>query len=989
MKKIERWIGRVLFFIMIFTVVPIGLRDSIQLTAAGEIIELPNLLSNGQVPEDYTDLQRKSTVSGRTWVDYGGRVHEFDGNIHVVETPDPTGERDVLLPNTPIYFQWMDEDGTVSPVYKTVSNDLGAYMFSPGSYTTTSATGIETVHTFMEYKSGFEVNPYPKIKMWTDDQWASGQNLNLVADTSEGNFVGLFDNPTPESATWKKDVLNTQIINTALVFQYRDDLTLHKPAGQRIIQTTPTSDINSNTTAVTNNDFRGNVFWDMGYTQIIGDTARYNSSEGDLYAKDITVLLSISDLNGNIIQTYETKTNAYGDFQFNLNDLRQRRLAFGIDVLMYLSVVAPDNVSVWKNAPVTTFSATGPSGSSGGYSWTGVYGESRVSPDGIVPNRYDASLYGYHDTILNFTNSAGAGFQFILSPQHTSFEVTPYDDLSNYAKPGDTAIAGGTGYVPDVGITYDIVWKDDTGQEVFRNNNVTVNPDGSLNTSSFTVPPALNRETLYRAELQNAVDGRVIAVDHFIATPYPGPPISVRIILDQNDDGIIDYTEKGTATETPVEIGLPDNIKVGDRVLVDTNNDGTFETTIVVSQEDINNQKVTINVPLPPDGETIKVNAKTAPPTGEGIATVVSDEAYMERETTIPVAKPDDPTPEGYIRVILYPGDHGHLTPAPGTTLQPDGSILLDVKKDTAILEKYLPTINPSLGYKENGWDPSITTPVTESINIFTGQYILLKGSLEVTKTGTDNIPLSGAEFQLTGTTLTGKTVTYPLEGTLLTSDPDGKLIFTEVEFGDYVLTEVSAPEGYTKAQDIEVKIDSEETKAITVENNPVPLKGSLLKVDGHDPSIELNSKFQLYRGETEETAILYLDEQNQPIIIETIPPGSVEFEIPLEEGRYWLKETDQPDGYIKINRFIGPIVVTIEDNGSFTAAMEEDLSQSKLWTVVQKDSQLDITVNNYKPVYPATGGVGSLLFAGIGFSIMGLALLLRKGNLKSKPKNA
>lgn len=98
------------------------------------------------------------------------------------------------------------------------------------------------------------------------------------------------------------------------------------------------------------------------------------------------------------------------------------------------------------------------------------------------------------------------------------------------------------------------------------------------------------------------------------------------------------------------------------------------------------------------------------------------------RETTIPVADPKTPTPEGYVRVTLKPGDHGRFTPKEGTTVQPNNDptqqvILLDVKENTAILGKYVPDVVASPEWTSTGWDPEITEPVTKTQDTFTATY--------------------------------------------------------------------------------------------------------------------------------------------------------------------------------------------------------------------------------------------------------------------------
>lgn len=632
-KTTRRFVAGLLAFLMVFTGLPFGIFEVPTAQAApgdseATAIVLTNEMKDGMIPTDLVDIDRKHAISGRTWVDYGGLLAEYNGKDKEVDPADWVKNSDVALPNAKLFLQWMDEDGSLSPIYTFTSNNLGAYMVRPGYYDTYTPGGVMTRHKFMEWKGGFEVNHYPKIKIWADGAWTTEHNLNIVADPSFGNFGGILDNPSPYGATWKKDAANVQIVNAGVAFQYRDTLTQHLPKGQRVVQVTANQDYNTDNASLGGNDFLGNIYWDLGYVYNRTATPTYDASTGDIYAKDIPVLLSVAKKDGTVLRTYETKTNSYGDFRFDIKDLAAGNLFFGKDLQMSLSVDLPNNVGVWTNTVIGKFSTGGPGTTETVNGWNGLYGNNRVSGTGDLGQRYDATLYSYNDK-ATIKQNRGFGFQFILRPQHQTFEVNPYDDTANYASPGDTANASGGGYVPDIGVKYSIVWYDDEHKEVGRTDDVEVRADGVLikkvngveqpAASTFTVPTDLAKDTRYRAELKNTGTARILAVDTFLVTVLPDAPTYVRIALDEGTpeapegDGIITAAEKGTATTTDALVGLPVNVEVGDKVQVDANGDGIYEHEVVVTAGMIEAGVVTVkDIPLPAEGQELKVVAKIA-----------------------------------------------------------------------------------------------------------------------------------------------------------------------------------------------------------------------------------------------------------------------------------------------------------------------------------------------------------------------------------------
>ena len=68
-----------------------------------------------------------------------------------------------------------------------------------------------------------------------------------------------------------------------------------------------------------------------------------------------------------------------------------------------------------------------------------------------------------------------------------------------------------------------------------------------------------------------------------------------------------------------------------------------------------------------------------------------------------------------------------------------------------------------------------------------------IRGSIEFTKLGDNKEPLKGAEFKLYKAT----DKNYENEISNAESDDTGKVMFKDIEYGDYIIKETKAPAGY------------------------------------------------------------------------------------------------------------------------------------------------------------------------------------------------
>ncbi|MGT2965240.1 YPDG domain-containing protein, partial [Streptococcus acidominimus] len=131
---------------------------------------------------------------------------------------------------------------------------------------------------------------------------------------------------------------------------------------------------------------------------------------------------------------------------------------------------------------------------------------------GDVPRAANSGAWG--DTLPTFWNvnynigtteipgnNNATNIRFAAFHNDVKFDIVNYDSYSNYASPGDTAIARTTGVKAVSGEYYKIVWKDENGKVVDEGTAVQAGADGTLPDSTFTTPSDLTKTTTYFAEL--------------------------------------------------------------------------------------------------------------------------------------------------------------------------------------------------------------------------------------------------------------------------------------------------------------------------------------------------------------------------------------------------------------------------------------------------------------------------------------------------------
>ena len=171
----------------------------------------------------------------------------------------------------------------------------------------------------------------------------------------------------------------------------------------------------------------------------------------------------------------------------------------------------------------------------------------------------------------------------------------------------------------------------------------------------------------------------------------------------------------------------------------------------------------------------------------------------------------------------------------------------------------------------------------TVSFDCGTFENRLKRGNANGYKVNEDDDPLANAVFGLFATDTTVFTANTAIKTAI--SDETGYFELTEIPYGEYVICEIQAPDGYIfsdKQYPVTINEDGD-TVEITAENKPI--------------TVEI-SKQDIYGSELAD-AEMQLVNENGEVVDEWVSDGTNHVISELKAGKYTLKETAAPDGYV------------------------------------------------------------------------------------------
>lgn len=230
-------------------------------------------------------------------------------------------------------------------------------------------------------------------------------------------------------------------------------------------------------------------------------------------------------------------------------------------------------------------------------------------------------------------------------------------------------------------------------------------------------------------------------------------------------------------------------------------------------------------------------------------------------------------------------------------------------------------------------------------------------GRIEITKVDAQNTSkvLSGAEFELYDAADTGKLIDSKTTGS------DGRCTFDNLEYGNYVVRETTAPVNYEIiSADTKVTLNSTMKKVTITNSKEETFLGKIVvtKTDSASGAPLAGAKFTLFNvdGMAEEpyTATSYTDDEGK-IIFENVP-----------YGEYKLEETEAPFGYKEIPDGMAGSSVTYEDGNKYCIVLLDETTVNVLVTeealtgnlkVIKQDSQTGAFLSNAQfALYDETG---------------------------------
>lgn len=192
---------------------------------------------------------------------------------------------------------------------------------------------------------------------------------------------------------------------------------------------------------------------------------------------------------------------------------------------------------------------------------------------------------------------------------------------------------------------------------------------------------------------------------------------------------------------------------------------------------------------------------------------------------------------------------------------------------------------------------------------------------IECLKVNTSGEPLPGVTFSL----IDARTDTI-VENAV--SDEQGRFVFSRIDYGDWIIRETEAPEGYIRMEDVSLHVDEDfvQTEPITFVN--VPDHFEFEKVDNHGNPLA-GVKFALEDGEGHFLRELISDTDGLVQVADLAP------------GNYVIRETEALDGYALTDE---TLCFTIDEHYAIAEELPRLVNSTVIAAVIQTGVDMIVT---------------------------------------------
>ncbi|WP_070014085.1 Rib/alpha-like domain-containing protein, partial [Staphylococcus caeli] len=504
--------------------------------SSNELIDA-DAIASGKIKKGSDFQTTKGIVSG--WLDVATNNY----------SPGINGSR-TALNDYKVYLQWIDKDGTVSPVYQASTHDLGgtrAGQGGNGTYAFDIGEGWTDANGVL-HKPNFQSVSKQKYKMWlAPGQESENGNEYFTYRKQPGNSTGFSGAVVP---TGEFILAGHSMQRTAIyVYEKPSNVTMTAPESEwKYDDKGPDKNPSYLPDSVNKKDryaVSGKVWWE---TSTAGTT--YPTSAGESF---VDQTLEEAKNGFRVVTSVLTPEGKQALSSTNdIDDVNER-----IKAQQELIKTNPEYIQQTVVAPIVDGEYTARFDDKFDVNYMYQYVMDKdgnvvpgytgySSPVFTSPNDYASSV-----PFISANNSYAYNVHFALvaDPAKYEIDITNFDVIDNIAHPGDTAVSNVSSmYYP--GENTEIVWLDTTGEEPVELSRTTVNnKEEAEQAAQYTVPEDIDSRKTYTVQL--VVNGNVIGADSFAADDIVQPEI------DAIDDQTV--VEGNPITEITVNTNKPDS----------------------------------------------------------------------------------------------------------------------------------------------------------------------------------------------------------------------------------------------------------------------------------------------------------------------------------------------------------------------------------------------------------------------------------------------